>query len=82
VGTGTSGEVVLHPVGRDWRSGEFQPVVVEVKQDGVADQVAVGVARDELLGLPGLEPLEVVDTEILEHRQRVGPLDVEVFLVV
>ncbi len=71
-------DVVLHPVERRGPSDEAQLVGLEVEEDGVADDVAVVVAGDELLGLVHLERGETVDTEIRQHLERVRALDVEV----
>ena len=61
---------------------QIEFVLVEIKENRVADHVAVVVARDELLRLIDLEILEAVDAEIGEHLERVGALDVEIRHVV
>ena len=59
-------DVELHPVQRGRTADEVELVRREVKQDRVADDVAVMVARDELLRRVDAEVVERVDAEIGE----------------
>jgi hypothetical protein len=61
---------------------EVEQFLLEVEEDGVADQVARRAHRDELLGLADAEVREAVDTDVAEQPQRVGALDEEVRHVV
>ena len=74
--------VILHPVRGGRTSDQVEFVLVQIKQDGVADHVTVGIAGDELLGLVDLEILEAVDAEIGEHLERVGTFDIQIRHVV
>ena len=74
--------VVLEPVA-DWRpADEAEPVRLEMKQDAVADHVAVVVARNELLCLVRREARERVHADVAEELERVGPFDVALHHVV
>ncbi len=61
---------------------EVEASVGEVEQDRVADDEAVGVHSDVLLGLPRREVREAVDGQPLEQRQRVGSVQEEIGHVV
>ena len=56
--------VELHPVFSGRPANEVEAVLVEMKQDGVADDVAIGRAGDELFGLVDFEIFETIDGEI------------------
>ena len=53
-----------------------------MKQDAVADHLAVVVARRELLGLVDGEVLEGVGREVRQQLQRIGAFDEQVHHVV
>ena len=61
---------------------QVEQLLLEVEEDGVPDQVAVGVHGDELLGLAHGEVGEGVDAGVAEQPQRVRALDEEVGHVV
>ena len=74
--------VVLHPVVHRRPADQVEPVLFEVEQDDVADDVAVVIAGDVLLGLVRAEILEGVHAEVLEDLRRVRSLHVHVGHVV
>ena len=74
--------VVLDPVVHRRASDQIESVLFEVKEDDVADHVAVVIAGDELLGLARSEILEAVHAEHGEHLERVRSLHVHVGHVV
>ncbi len=74
--------VELHPVVRGRATDEAHAVLVEEEEDRVADDVAVVVAGDELLGLADLEARERVDAEVGEQADDVRAFEVEVGHVV
>jgi hypothetical protein len=61
---------------------EVEELLFEVEQDGVTDQVAVGVHGHELLCLAHAEVGEGVDPDVAEQPECVRPLDEEVGHVV
>ena len=75
-------DVILHPIGRGRASHQVEIIFTKVEQDGVADDVAVGSAADELLGLVDFEILEAVDAEVGEDLQSVGAFHVQIRHVV
>ena len=74
--------VVGDPVERRGAADEVEPVLGEMEEDHVADHVAVGRARDEVLGLVDGEALEAVDGQPGEQLERVRALHREVGHVV
>ena len=72
------GRVVLDPVGHVRSADDVHPKVVQPEQDGVADDVAVVIAGDKLLGLVAAESLVAVDREVGEQAHRVRSLNVQV----
>jgi hypothetical protein len=74
--------VVLHPVVHRRPADQVEAVLLEMEQYDVADDVAVVVAGDELLGLVRTEVLKAIDPETLEHLRRVRPLHVHIGHVV
>ena len=64
--------VVLQPVGDRRVTHHVEQVLLQVEEDRVADEVAVGVDRDVLLGLARAEVRERVDAEAAQQPQRVG----------
>jgi hypothetical protein len=70
--------VVLYPVERRRASDEAQSLLIEIKEDRVADHVPLVVAGDELLRLIDPEIPEAVDSEIREHFESVAALDIQV----
>ena len=64
--------VVRHPVERRCAPDEVVGVLGQGEQDHIADDVALGRAGDEVLGLAGREAVEAVDAEPGEQGQRVG----------
>ncbi len=68
----------LHPVVRRGPADQAHAVLFEMEEDPVADDVAVVVAHDELLGLVHREVLEAVDAEVGEQPDRVRALDLQV----
>ena len=75
-------DVELDPIGGGRASHQVEFVFAEVEQDGVTDDVAVGGAANELLGLVDLEIFEAVDAEVGEYFQGVGSFDVQIGHVV
>jgi hypothetical protein len=61
---------------------EVEDAVVEVKEDRIADELAGGVHRHELLGLVDSEVGEGVDTEVAQQAQGIRPADEDVGHVV
>src|SRR4029077_1373722 len=74
--------VVLDPVVRGRAPYETEEIVVEVEENGIADDIAVVVAGDELLGLVDGKIVKAVDGKIRQQPERVGSLDVEIRHVV
>ena len=74
--------VVLNPVVRGRTPHEPNPVLLQVEEDRVSDDVPVVVAHDELLRLLRSEVLERVDADMSEELDRVRPFDLEVEHVV
>ena len=75
--------VVGDPVERGRTADEVEAVLGEVEEDHVADHVAVGRARHEVLGLVDAEVLEAVDGRGCESRfSASGPFDREIGHVV
>src|SRR6185436_1050996 len=74
--------VKLHPVRRRWPADETQPVLLQVKENGIADHIALVVACDELLRLVDFESFETVDGKIGEQTKSVRPVDIEIRHVV
>ena len=67
--------VIGDPVQHRCATDEVELLGREVKQDDVADHVAVGGARHELLGLVDLEVVEGVHAQPRQQGHRVRPLD-------
>jgi hypothetical protein len=59
--------VVLQPVGDHRVAHQVEQIVLEVEEDGVADELAAGVDRDVLLGLARTEVAERVDAELAQQ---------------
>ena len=74
--------VVGDPVQRGRAADEVEPVLLEVKEDHVADHVALRRARHEVLRPVDAEALEAVDRETREQRRRVRPLHRQIVHVV
>ena len=74
--------VVLDPVVCRRAPDETEQLVVEVEENGIADDMAVVVAGDELLGLVDGKIVKAVDGKVREQSERVGSLDVEIRHVV
>jgi hypothetical protein len=75
-------EVEGDPVDDHRVPDEIEQLLLEVEEDGVADQVAVGVHRDELLRLADAEVRERVHGQVAEQPECVGPREEEVGHVV
>src|SRR5262245_20483428 len=67
-------EVVLHPVRSRRTADKIESVVIEVKENSVADNVSVAIACYELLCLIDLEILEGVHTQVGKQPERIGTL--------
>jgi hypothetical protein len=74
--------VELHPVDHHRVPDQVVEVILQVEQDRVADQVAVRVDGDELLGPVHPEVREGVHAQVAEQAQRVRSLDEQVRHVV
>ncbi len=74
--------VVLDPVVCRRAPDETEQIVVEVEENGIADDIAVVVAGDELLGLVDGKIVKAIDGKIRQQPERVGSLDVEIRHVV
>ena len=76
--------VEAHPVDQEVVSDQHEPLAAfgVVEQDAVADQVAVLVDRDQLLGDAGAERREGVRRDALEHRDEVCAAEEELRHVV
>ena len=74
--------VVVQPVDRRRNADGLVFVLLEVEQDVVADDVAVVIDGDELLGHVDRELRDAVDGELADQLERVRPLDVQVGHVV
>src|SRR5207245_11122386 len=78
VDTAASLAVELHPNGRGRSRDKIELVVVQMKENGIANDVAVVVAGNKLLGLIGLESLEAVYTQIRKQLECNRTLDVKI----
>ena len=67
-----------HPVQRRRAADQIELVRGEIEQDDVADHVAFGRDRHELLGLVRLEALVAVHRQIREQLQRIRSFDREI----
>ncbi len=74
--------VVAQPVGGGVAAHPDELVIVQVKQDAVADHVAGRSAGHELLGHVHREVGHAVDPDALDQLQRIRALEVEVHHVV
>src|SRR5678815_3918610 len=74
--------VVLHPVVNRGPADEQQTILREMKEDGVADDVSVVVASNELLGLVDGEIRKRVDTSRRQQLEGVGAINKHVGHVV
>src|SRR5207245_8960427 len=70
--------VELHPIGRGRSPDKIEFVVVQMKENGIANDVAVVVAGNKLLGLIDLESLEAVYTQIRKQLECNRTLDVKI----
>jgi hypothetical protein len=70
--------VVAQPVRGGVPADPHELVLVQVKQDPVADHVAGRGARHELLGLVDREVGHAVDPGVLDELERVRALEVKV----
>ncbi len=71
-------DVELNPIRGGRASHQVELIFAEVEQDGVADDVAVGGAAHELLGLIDFESFKAVDAEVGENFQGVGSFHIEI----
>ena len=67
--------IVHDPVQRRRTTDQIKALIIEIEQNDVADDIAIGRARHELLRLAGDEALEAVDAETIEQRERAGAFD-------
>ena len=67
--------VVLDPVRRRRPADQHEPVLALAKADHVADHVALGADRHEVLGPVRPEALEAVDRQPLQEPLGIRPLD-------
>ena len=74
--------VVLHPVVHRRSTHNIERVVIQVKQDDIADHVTVVVTHHELLGLIAREVAESVDAETAQQLEGVRAFNVHVGHVV
>ena len=72
----------LHPVDDHRVADQVEPLLLQMEEDGVADQVPARVDGDELLGPVHPEVRERVHAQVAEQSQRVGALDEQVGHVV
>ena len=75
-------QVVLHPVVSGRTPDEIEFILVQIKENRIANHVSIMIAGDKLLGLIDLEILEAIDTQIGEQFERIGTLDIEIGHVV
>ena len=72
----------MHPAG-SWRPPhQIQFILVEIKENGVADDKTIVTAGDKLFRLIDFEVLERINGEIGKQFQSVRPFDVQVGHVV
>ena len=74
--------MILHPIRGGRTADQIELVLVQIKEDGVADDVAIVIAGDKLLGLIDFEILEGIYAEIGEHLERIGTLHIQIRHVV
>src|SRR5262249_4724380 len=63
--------MILHPVMDRRPAHKIEQVLLEIKQNHIADHVAVVIARNKLLSAARFKPLEAVDSQVGEQPQRV-----------
>src|SRR5262245_49771624 len=65
-------QIELHPVRSRRPSDKIEFIVVEIEENGIADNVAVLVARNKLLRLIDFEILEAVYAKVGKQFKRFG----------
>jgi len=69
---------ILHPIAGGRPADEIELVLRQVKKDGITDDIAIVIARDEVFCLIDFEILEAIDAQIRKHFERIRPFDINV----
>ena len=75
-------QIILHPIVSGWTPDKIESIFIEIKEDRIANHIAIMVARNKLLGLIDFEVLKAIDAEIGEQFEGVRTVHIKIGHVV